>query len=114
MRSTAASRANAVSVPAALSATLAPKAATTSATIAVVVASSAEMPTVSASMARRLMPLASAAAMMSAALPGTDTVTVSKNEVCSTSKPAALSEAAMVRAWPWVVSAIAFSPSGPW
>ena len=110
MRSTAASSAKA----SAESTTLAPKAATTSATMAAVVASSAEMPTVSASMPRRLMPLASAAAMICAALPGTETVTVSKKLVCSTFRPAAFSEAAMVRAWPWVVSAIAFRPSGPW
>ena len=65
-------------------------------------------------MARRLMPLASAAAMISAALPGTETVTVSKKDVCSTSRPAAFREAAMVLAWPWTVWAMAFSPSGPW
>ena len=60
------------------------------------------------------MPLAAAAATTWDALPGTETVTVSKKEVCSTSRPAAFREAAMVLAWPWTVCAIAFSPSGPW
>ena len=103
-----------MSVPAAAAVTDAPNAAMTSATTATVVASSAEMPTVSASMARRLTPLASAAAMISAARPGTETVMVSKKEVCSTSRPAAFREAAMVLAWTWTDWAIAFSPSGPW
>ena len=42
------------------------------------------------------MPLAAAAATTWDALPGTETVTVSKKELCSTSRPAALRDAAMV------------------
>ena len=69
---------------------------------------------VSSSMWRRLMPRASAAAMTLAALPGTETVTVSKKVSVASSRPATLSVVARVRAWLWTRSAIAFSPSGPW
>ena len=60
------------------------------------------------------MPRASAAAMTLAALPGTRTVRVSKKDSLASSRPAIFSVAARARVLLWTVSAIAFSPSGPW
>ena len=74
----------------------------------------AGMPLYGNELSLQVDPFASAAAMMPAALPGTETVTVSKKLVCSTSRPAALRDAAKLLAWACAAWAIAFRPSGPW
>src|SRR6478752_5350992 len=78
------------------------------------VVSSTLIDTWSASTRQTLTPRWAASLSTSSARPGTDTVTVSKKFLVTTSMPAVVSPSTRVPAWPWTRRAIAASPAGPW